>query len=593
MPKKVRLGIAGVSIQIEDKPFAAGGEGELYHIISPAKYRSSVAKIYFPEKRTIKQAKKIQYLIQNPPELALHEGHQAVVWLQDSVYENDTFLGFIMPFAKGAKLEILCSNRIPKSYINSWKRFSLKQSASRDLRLKICFNIATAVYQIHKTQKYVLVDLKPENVIIQPNGLVSIVDIDSVQVVENGRLVYPARVATPEFSPPEYYGEAKPGKTIIFETWDRFSLAVIFYKMLFGIHPYAGSSLPPLDKHVSLQDKIEHGLFVHSPAKKQSFKVIPPPHQAFYDLPVHLQNLFIRCFDYGHTNLYERPTANEWCWGTTPRPPLIAMRKLPSMALPMQAIQYTPAISLSSSDANIQLPNLQASPPPNFRYKRFKNDKLGITKITAASVVLLSILWVWIRPVPFSSITFVQLLSIFGTGGLIAAVDYYSLPIVKDKSLAEAFKKKVGNQKREKRQAITNKIRNIQRLPQTEKETQNAFYQSQSKILQEERVEVDKIVGKYRQFVAKKDQEVLKLNQNELDKVQAIEQNLTSSLNLAAIKEISFLPLPEKVIWLKQKIERPDLDDSKEFLTSLSALQKGLERAGEKFDIERKKVSEF
>ena len=107
MPKKVRLGVAGESIQIEDKPFAAGGEGELYHIISPAKYRSSVAKIYFPEKRTSTQAQKIQYLIQNPPDLGFHEVHQAVVWPQDSVYDNNTLLGFIMPFEKGGKLEIL------------------------------------------------------------------------------------------------------------------------------------------------------------------------------------------------------------------------------------------------------------------------------------------------------------------------------------------------------------------------------------------------------------------------------------------------------------------------------------------------------
>ena len=590
MPKKVTLGIAKETILLEDKPFASGGEGELFKIISPAAHQFSVAKIYFKEKRTSKQEAKINYLIANPPELASLKGHQAVIWLQDSVFEEGVFIGFIMPFAKGAKLEILCSNRIPKQYVREFSRFSLKNKEARDLRLKICFNIATAVFQIHKTHKYVLVDLKPDNIIIQSNGLISIVDIDSVQVVENERMAYPARVATPEFSPPEYYGEAKPGKTVIFETWDRFGVAVIFYKLLFGIHPYAGTSLPPYDTLNNLQDKIKSGLFIHAPSKKGTFQVIPPPHKAFHELPAHLQNLFIRCFEYGHENVYERPTANEWCWGTTPRPPLITMRKLPSMALPMRSIHYTKPISLNATGGDFTIPNLQPVPPSNRRHKKL-DASFKLTRLTAVLSVFFVFFWIFFRPIPFTFVTLFQIFSIGFTNILVAAVDYYSLPVVKTKSLTEKFKLKFGKQKREKRHLVNQLIRQMQRIPKAEQETQNEFYQAQTQILQEERLNVDKIVNKYRQLVGRKDQEVLKINQTELKLVQDLEANLLKDIDLTAIKEIEFLPLPDKVIWIAEKIEKPDQDDSSSYLDGLKKVLNDLRPANEIFEKERKRIS--
>lgn len=590
MPKKITLGSNNQTLTLENSPFASGGEGELYRIIAPAAYQSSVAKLYFKEKRTVKQEEKIKYLIANPPELAQQEGHQAVIWLEDSAYEAGHFAGFIMPYAKGAKLEILCSNRIPKQFVNDWKRFSLKVAEARDLRLKICFNIATAVYKIHKTQKYVLVDLKPDNIIIQPNGYISIVDIDSVQVVENERLAFPARVATPEFSPPEYYGEAKPGKTVIFETWDRFGLAVIFYKLLFGIHPYAATSLPPNDIFVNLQDKIKAGLFVHSPMKKGTFKVIPPPHKAFLSLPVHIQNLFVRCFEYGHDNFYERPTANEWCWGTTPRPPLIAMRKLPSMALPMNVVQYTPAISLSVSGEDIKMPNLQTVPPRPYRHKWMETNFL-LPRIVAGSAIFFFLFWLFGRTMPFTVITFFQLISILITGIVVAGLDYYSLPVVKEKELARKFKKEVGHQKREKRASVNQTIRELQRIPKAEQEVQNSFYQEQSKILHEERVKIDSIVSNYRKIVTTKDHEVINLNQLELEKVQAIEVDLLKNVDLKAVKEINFLPLPDKVVWIEQKIEKPDLDDSEDYLKGLKDVLEQLEPLNKTFEQERAAIA--
>lgn len=299
-------------IELAPTPFAGGGEGDLYKIKSPAAYRSYVAKIYHPHKISKEREKKTEYLIENPP-VGLSE-NGSIVWIKDALYtKNYKFSGFIMPYAKGNKLELLCLGKLPKKIGKDWQRFDLKKPEAQQYRLRICFNLAAAIYQMHATENYVLVDMKPENIIIQPNGLLAIVDTDSVEVIENDVAIFPAPVATPEYTPPEFYRNNRQKNGTIGEPWDRFGLAVIFYKLLCGIHPFAGSANPPYDNLVSLHEKIEHGLFVHRMLNKSVFSVIPPPHRQFEKLDPGLQELFIQCFEEGHQNPEARPTADEWC----------------------------------------------------------------------------------------------------------------------------------------------------------------------------------------------------------------------------------------------------------------------------------------
>ena len=589
MPKKVTLGNSKQTIQLDKKPFAAGGEGELFRVVSPSAYRQFVVKLYFQGKRTKKQATKIQYLIQNPPGIVNKSGHQSIIWVKDSVLEDGQFAGFLMPFAEGAKLEILCTQKLPKRYRNKWSKFALGERGAAKLRLKVCFNIAAAVYQIHKTQKYVLVDLKPDNIIINLNGLISIVDIDSVQVTEEGQMKYPARVATLEFSPPEYFNdEAKPGKHTIFETWDRFGLAVIFYKMLFGIHPYAGTGKPPFDKYVNLQDKIKHGQFVHSPAKRHNFAVVPPPHQAFYKLPIRIQNLFVRCFDYGHQNTYDRPSANEWCWGTTPRPPLINLRKLPSALLPMKAINYTLPLSLSPLNASMQMPALFHQPP-----NRVKFIKLGTNFKTVRIGMLLTLLfilfWIFGRNMPMTWITFFQIITIGLTGSLVAIVDYYSLNIIKEKNQIQEAKKKFAQEKRTLRKTVNGLIRKSQNVPLTEQDLQNRFYVEQDKVLQKERVLIDEKVSRYHRLMAGLDRDVLNLNEKELEKVKKLEKELTKDIDLTLVKETNFLSLDGKVKWIEKHLN--ETSEEEDYKNSLEQLKEQLIVANEQFEKQKDEIS--
>lgn len=299
-------------IELETTAFAGGGEGDLYKIKSPAAYRNYVAKLYHPHKISKEREEKTQYLIDHPP-VGLSE-NGSIVWIKDALYTQAyEFAGFIMPFAKGKKLELLCLGKLPKKIGENWQRFDLKNPDAVQYRLRICFNLAAAIYQMHATNHYVLVDMKPENIIIQANGLLAIVDTDSVEVIENGKAIFPAPVATPEYTPPEFYTNKHQKNGTVGEPWDRFGLAVIFYKLLCGIHPFAGSAKPPYDNLASLHEKIEHGLFVHRTVNRSVFSVIPPPHKQFKELDIDLQELFIQCFEEGHQNPEARPTADEWC----------------------------------------------------------------------------------------------------------------------------------------------------------------------------------------------------------------------------------------------------------------------------------------
>lgn len=315
MAKQYKLEKSGIWITLSAKPFAGGGEGNLYKIIAPQKLRKYVAKLYHQHKLSPTRERKIKYLSTYPPTQSDENAgaHNSVIWVKDALYDKGKFVGFIMPYTEGEKLEILCTPKIPRKIRREWARFDFKKSPKAlEMRLKLSFNICAAIHQVHAMERYVLVDMKPDNIVIQTNGLVSIVDTDSVEVVESGKSLFDAPVATPEFTPPEHYKDLNYDPTER-EAWDLFGLGVILYKLMFGIHPFAASSRGEYEQLTTLHDKIKHGLFVHHPAKKSSFKIIPPPHKAFYKLDESLQDLFFRCFIEGHENPESRPSAEEWC----------------------------------------------------------------------------------------------------------------------------------------------------------------------------------------------------------------------------------------------------------------------------------------
>lgn len=298
------------AIHLETAPFASGGEGAVHRILNMSGY---CAKIYHPDQLTKKKEKKIEYLINNFSYQQLSD-KALICWPVDLVYNTTgKFVGFIMPlsFQNSIELYEIVTLKIRNNLDNKWKKkFDRNTIDGIQNRLKVCVNIAIALHTLHSTRHYVLVDFKPQNILITTDGRVSITDMDSIQVFNNSQIIHHAKVATPEYAPKESE-KLNPANDLITETWDRFSLAVVFYEILFGIHPYAATAGGQYDNATTIDDKIRKNLFVHG-SKKSYLTVIPQPHSNYNNLPTSIKNLFIKAFETGSTNPLLRPTAEEW-----------------------------------------------------------------------------------------------------------------------------------------------------------------------------------------------------------------------------------------------------------------------------------------
>ena len=508
MSNRVFLNSRENPIFIEKQPFASGGEGNIYRIIT-AKYRNAVVKIYHPEKRTTAKEGKVKYLVQNPPDAQNVNGHNSVVWATGIIYDEKGFAGLMMPFAEGDKLVILTSTKIPKKFRGKWNRFSLKDPSSAKLRMAICFNIAAAVYQIHNTNKYVLVDLKPDNIIIQPNGLVAIVDVDSMEVIQNGNVLYPALVTTPEFAPPEFHRGIKPGKKSIYTWWDNYAMAIIFYKLLFGVHPFAGSAKEPYDKLNTLEEKIEHGLFVHSPSKQKFINVLPPPHKRFSQLLPAIRELFVNCFEEGHDFQKRRPTPSDWCSVISGKPLVNLKRKLPSSVLKLERAELSRPKPLPI--ASNQMINTGILP------KVKKKQLVKFKDNVVFERILLSI-------VAFVTYAVIQgsfmIAMLAGMGFL--AIRYSTRPEVKEKKKLSKGKSPIKSQIFRQEnfvKQLKNKISNYSKIYDKEL---NQITSAQYRVLQEERESIDELQMVFSRFLSEKDQILIDLEEEEKKELELL-----------------------------------------------------------------------
>jgi DNA-binding helix-hairpin-helix protein with protein kinase domain len=168
-------------------------------------------------------------------------------------------------------------------------------------------NVALVIQALHSIN-YVIGDLKPENLLVNERGLVSIIDTDSFQIFDSHtRKVYYSPVASSEYTPPEMFGK---DLQIVkrSEEQDRFGLGVIIWLLLFGYHPFSGKWLGN-DNQPSIDELIRDGYWMYGFNSKVS------PHELSIPLKVlhpALQKCFHQCFSNGHNNPSARPSATEW-----------------------------------------------------------------------------------------------------------------------------------------------------------------------------------------------------------------------------------------------------------------------------------------
>lgn len=549
--KKVFYKRDNVELLIDTEPFASGGEGNLYKIHKPAKYAKFVVKLYHQGKRTQARQQKVEYMITNPPIDYTEQNHYPIIWPKGLIFERSGFAGFLMPFAQGEKLEILCMPRLHRNLKNQWGRFDFSQPDAMQRRLGLCFNIATAVYQVHATDHYVLVDLKTDNIIIQNNGFVSIVDMDSVEIIDGDKVLFPATVTTPEYTPPEYYTKnVQPGKQPIYESWDLFSLSIIFYKLLFGIHPFAASCNPPYDKMVSLHEKIEAGLFVHSASKSAHFKVVPPPHRKFTAVNPAIQSLFIRTFEDGHENPENRPDADEWCWAIAPSPRLTIDRTLPSKLVNIGKVTYSKPLHVATDTSQIlpsvPPPKLPMIPPADFY------SSMITPRAIAGGTTALFLIWMFAGGLSFMFSGVLQVATFLGSMMAMLYAYYRELPEAKEQRLIGKELNRLRLQRKNTNIELVNMKTQIARLPNRQKVITRDFEKYQQQNLIYEKKEIENLIQELRGFLMGQDKRARELLKEEMDETQALQKKHFGA-TYEYFKRLSRMSIEEQLEWLQKE----------------------------------------
>jgi serine/threonine protein kinase len=310
----------GSPIEIDDNPFNSGGEGEIFAVKHPPNHVNHVVKIYKHDQNKAARERKIEYLIHNPPPTE-DNGHPFLVWPLDMVYKEDDFVGLVMRKVEGQQLEIICKEDVRPKYNGTvWETFSFKHPDAVKKRVRVAYNVAVAVARLHAKNHYVLVDLKPSNIMVNEQGLVSIIDLDSVQVMEGGNKLFPSvsNAATPDYAPPE----SSQHLPVMEESWDRFSLAVILFRLLVGIHPFSGTLKPPNHDRTAHHELIAGGFYPHG-RRHGDFEGINRAHEQLKNYPAPIIDAFEACFDTYLLQPGQRPTALDWCRALLEKPEII------------------------------------------------------------------------------------------------------------------------------------------------------------------------------------------------------------------------------------------------------------------------------
>lgn len=306
-------------LETPDQALGKGGQARVFKIQTRG-YEDFCLKKFIREEDAKKNYDRIAYMIQNPPQNIMSSQSFRICWPTAFAYDlQKNFIGYIMPLAfPGSRdlkiLEVYSPKPISqqaryKKYPDWFDKYEIDTDEGVKNRMKMLCNWAIAIYSIHATHKYVIIDLKPENVLATSSGKISIVDTDSFQISENDRILFSGTAFTPGYFPPE--GKyIKKNKAPFPISCDCFAAAVCFYKILIGVHPFGGMiRKSPYNQIETEEDAINAGLFAYG--DKKQFLDFPAfnLHKHFENFPPTIQSLFKRAFG---SDINARPTMDEW-----------------------------------------------------------------------------------------------------------------------------------------------------------------------------------------------------------------------------------------------------------------------------------------
>ena len=203
-------------------------------------------------------------------------------------------------------LKIITPNKVDKKDKIVAKFKSENNQSLLFQRLAICYNLASVLEEIHKQGKYVIIDLKPNNIMINFESKIVLIDIDSIQVSDNTKTYY-ADATSPQYTPPEFHNKnIKPLIMKVEASWDYFLFAMICYQLIFEMPAYSGT-VEGYNQEIDLLKK------QYFPFGQHAYMFSVKPQTSLpYDFNVlskSLREVFIGTFDGG---ISDRITFNQW-----------------------------------------------------------------------------------------------------------------------------------------------------------------------------------------------------------------------------------------------------------------------------------------
>ena len=266
-----------------------GGEGEVYeHPWEPDQY---VKIVHAP---TSEFAERIAAMVNNPLRLPMNAPFR-VAWPIEEVCRVD---GTLCGFTMNAEQEAMDLDQV----------MAADTAISIPFLVRIALNFTWMVDELIGTN-CIPVDVHPQNVLVNRDGSVVAIDVDSFQVELQGRN-FRSAAAIDRFLAAELHGldlhtiNRKPAHV-------HFGVAVVLF-MLFSrrTHPFACQWKGP-GRSPGAVGCIRAGKWPYSP----KYNDVAPPRNAppFAALPSNIQNLFQLAFEVGHGDPMARPTMADWC----------------------------------------------------------------------------------------------------------------------------------------------------------------------------------------------------------------------------------------------------------------------------------------
>jgi DNA-binding helix-hairpin-helix protein with protein kinase domain len=272
-----------------------GGEGTVYELRGRP---DLVAKVY--QKPLPREAEeKIRLMAVRGNKIL----QSIAAWPMSPVYSRSggPIIGFLMPKLCGY-------SPIHKLYSPAHRKMAFPSADWRHL-VNAARNAAAAFAVIHQLG-HVIGDVNQGNLFVAANTSVKLIDCDSFQFQENGR-VFPCEVGVAHFTPPELQ-KAKTFRGIRrVQNHDNFGLAVLLFHLLFmGRHPfsgvYSGRQDMPIERAI---ESFRFAFSTHTASRDMS----PPPNSVSLSIvPEEIRSLFETAFGPSGTQASGRPTARTW-----------------------------------------------------------------------------------------------------------------------------------------------------------------------------------------------------------------------------------------------------------------------------------------